>query len=82
MQLSWNPPTPVKSLFNQLEEGVTTTAAGGEALSDTHTICIGYNIIQGTGLFELDHVATVAKSLLPTKRWQTFKITSDEEGWY
>jgi hypothetical protein len=44
---------PVEALFNQLEEGVTFAAAGGKALSDTQVICMGYNIISATGLFEL-----------------------------
>jgi hypothetical protein len=49
MQLTWNPPTPVEALYNQLEEGVTFASAGGEELLDTQVIRIGYNIISTTG---------------------------------
>jgi hypothetical protein len=53
MMLPWNPPTPIKALFNQLEEVVSFAAAGGEALSGMQVIHTGYNIISATGLFKL-----------------------------
>ena len=52
MARSWNPPTPIKYLFEQLRIGHEISTEGGDAPLDTQLVHLGYNIIHKKGLFE------------------------------
>lgn len=51
MHAPWHPPTPIESLFQQLQVGMRLSAAAGEPQVDAQVARIGYNIILNTGLF-------------------------------
>lgn len=51
MMAAWQPPTPIDSLFQQLEDGIYFAAAANEPLVDTTVARMGYNIMVATGLF-------------------------------
>jgi hypothetical protein len=51
MAAAWQPPTPIDTLFQQLEDGVYFATAANEPLVDTTVARMGYNIIAATGLF-------------------------------
>jgi hypothetical protein len=46
-----SPPTPIDTLFQQLEDGIYFAAASQEPLFDTAVAHLGYNFIVKTGLF-------------------------------
>jgi hypothetical protein len=47
----WSPPTPIESLFKQLEEGKRMAALAQEPLADSQLVRIGQSLIFKTGLF-------------------------------
>ena len=51
MTMMWQPPTPIEVLFTQLEDGVAFALVGGEPISDTATMRMGYNNVNATGMF-------------------------------
>ena len=51
MKAPWGPPTPVETLFTQLDKGVAFATAGGDITSEQNTMRLGYNNIYATGLF-------------------------------
>jgi hypothetical protein len=51
MMAAWQPPTPIDTLFQQLDDGIYFATAAGEPLVDTAVARIGYNIIHKTGVF-------------------------------
>jgi hypothetical protein len=51
MNKTWQPPSPIEALFDQLQRGVTFAAATGEPIADATVARIGYNQILRTGLF-------------------------------
>jgi hypothetical protein len=53
MRLPWSPPTPIQTLFAQLEDGISYAAAGNEILSEPTVLRLGYNLILDNGLFDL-----------------------------
>eukprot|EP00978_Attheya_sp_CCMP212_P037757 scaffold181064_cov60-Attheya_sp.AAC.1 len=52
MGAAWNPPIPIEDMFEQLRAGAAFAAEGGDALSKPAMVCIGYNLILKTGLFD------------------------------
>lgn len=51
MAMPWHPPTPIETLFKQLQDGMRIAAAAGEPQVDAQVARLGYNIILKTGLF-------------------------------
>ena len=51
MKQAWNPPTPIESLFTQLEEGILFAAAGGEPLLESTVVRWGATIFQDSNAF-------------------------------
>ena len=47
----WSPPTPIESLFKQLEDGKRMAALAQEPIVDSQLVRIGQNLILKTGLF-------------------------------
>ena len=68
MKAPWHPPTPIESLFKQLEDGKDFAEKGNESISDTQLIRWGYENIQNTGLFNAD-----------SKKWR--KLSSSDQTW-
>jgi hypothetical protein len=66
MKKAWNPPTPIEELFTQLEEGRAFAIAGGDPISATAAIRLGYNLILATGVFEI-----------PSREWRN-KAAADK----
>jgi hypothetical protein len=53
MAAPWNPPTPIESLYQQLQDGMEFAAAGGEPMATNTILRIGYTNIANTGLFDV-----------------------------
>ncbi len=51
MTESWNPPTPIEVLFEQLKEGKEFAAEGNETFLDAQLMRLAYDNIKATGLF-------------------------------
>jgi len=51
MYTSWNPPTPIETLYEQLVDGQQFAIQGGETIHDSQLVRKGYEIIVKTGLF-------------------------------
>jgi hypothetical protein len=52
MTMMWQPPPmPIEVLFTQLEDGVAFALVGGEPISDTATMRMGYNNVNATSMF-------------------------------
>ena len=51
MKQAWNPPTPIESLFTQLEEGLLFAEAGGEPLMESTVVRWGATIFQDSNAF-------------------------------
>jgi hypothetical protein len=53
MAAAWTPPTPIESLFAQLEDGIRFATAGNDPPSMPTVVRQGYNIVYATGLFDV-----------------------------
>ena len=53
MNAPWHPPTPIESLWMQLDHGSTFAAAAGEPIPVSMVIRTGYNLLFATGLFDI-----------------------------
>ena len=51
MKVPWNPPTPIETLFLQLEEGQEFALEGNEKIDDTTLVRLGYDNVVATGQF-------------------------------
>ncbi len=51
MRTAWSPPTPIETLFKQLEEGKRMAALAKEPIADSQLVRIGQSLIFKTGLF-------------------------------
>ena len=54
MYASWNPPTSIETLYEQLTDGQQFASKGGESIHDSQLVRKGYEIIAKTGLFDED----------------------------
>ena len=54
MYASWNPPTSIETLYEQLTDGQQFASKGGETIHDSQLVRKGYEIIAKTGLFDED----------------------------
>ena len=50
MNLPWNPPTPIETLYTQLTEGAAFAAVADEVIPATWIVRSGYDNIYKTGL--------------------------------
>ena len=81
MKQQWNPPTPIETLFEQLEDGKHFAAKGHEVIDDTQLIRWAYDNIKRTGLFDRD-CEKWRKKPQADKDWtsfQTFFLEADED---
>jgi len=53
MNLPWNPPTPIETLFKQLTDGFDFTRTGQEELALNQVLRMGYNNIHHTDFFSV-----------------------------
>jgi hypothetical protein len=53
MQLQWNSPTAIESLFLQFENGVSLATAGQDVPNKPTVLRGAFNIIEKTGLFDI-----------------------------
>lgn len=60
MTQAWSPPTPIETLFTQLDDGIIFATAGGEVPAEKAVLRMGYNVIEANGLFDL-----------PCTKWRT-----------
>jgi hypothetical protein len=51
MRTPWSPPTPIETLFQQLEEGKRMATLAAEPIADSQLVRIGQHLIFKTGLF-------------------------------
>ena len=51
MKAQWNPPTPIETLFKQLENGQEFAAEGNEKIDDSILVRYGYDNVVATGVF-------------------------------
>ncbi len=51
MRTPWSPPTPIETLFKQLEDGKRMAALANEPIADSQLVRIGQSLIFKTGLF-------------------------------
>jgi hypothetical protein len=49
---AWHPPTPIETLFTQLDDAAIFATAGGMPIGDGNIVRAGYNLIYATGVFE------------------------------
>jgi hypothetical protein len=50
---AWHPPTPIETLFDQMDSASNFAIAGGAAIGEPNVVRAGYNLIFATGLFDL-----------------------------
>ena len=72
MRAPWNPPTPIETLFDQLEDGQEFAAQGNETIDDSQLMRWAYDNIKATGLFDKD-CERWRKRPPAVKTWTTFK---------
>ena len=53
MNAQWTPPTAIENLFKQLLDGQIFARQGGETISDSQFLRLGYDLVLATGLFEM-----------------------------
>ena len=53
MKAQWDPTTPIKGLFEQIDDGSTYATAGDDAFTDTQLVCFDYNNIDSNGRMSL-----------------------------
>jgi hypothetical protein len=51
MRTPWSPPTPIETLFHQLEEGKRMAALANEPIADSQMVRLGQTLLLKTGLF-------------------------------
>ena len=81
MKQQWNPPTPIETLFEQLEDGKHFAAKGHEVIDDTQLIRWAYDNIKRTGLFDRD-CEKWRKKPHADKDWTSFQqffLEADED---
>ena len=77
MKIPWNPPTPIETLFLQLEVGKDFAKEGGEVIDDSHLVRLGYDNVAATGQFT--KYCTKWRKRLPVDRtWAHFRTVFTE----
>ena len=72
MRAQWTPPTPIETLFDQLEDGQEYAAQGKEIINNSQLMRWAYDNIKATGLFDKD-CERWRKRPTPLKTWTAFK---------
>ena len=72
MRAPWSPPTPIETLFDQLEEGQEFAAQGNEIIDNSQLMRWAYDNIKATGLFDKD-CERWRKRPPAVKQWTAFK---------
>jgi hypothetical protein len=72
MKIQWNPPTSIKIVFTQINDGVDFATAGGDTPTGPSIICITYKIVAVTGRFEVATHKWWAKTAV-NKTWEVFQ---------
>ena len=73
MMQPWSPPTPIETLFTQLDECAIFATAGGEAIAPATIVRIGYNIMEANGLFDTACHKWRTEVTAPNKTLDAFK---------
>lgn len=73
MMQPWSPPTPIETLFTQLDEGAIFAIAGGEPIAPATIVRIGYNIMEANGLFDTACHKWRTEFTAPNKTLDAFK---------
>ena len=77
MKVQWNPPSPIESLFLQLEYGQAFAAEGNETIENSILIRLGYDNIVETGQFSR-YDSKWRKRLIATQTWTDFRTCFTE----
>ena len=72
MKAPWSPPTPIETLFDQLDDGMEFATKGNEVIDDSQSMRWAYDNIKATGLFDKD-CERWRKRTASTKSWAAFK---------
>ena len=72
MKQAWNPPTPIEELYKQLRDGQKFAKKGGEDITDSQLVRIGYDQVYKTGLFD-KACAKWRRQALTDKTWKKFQ---------
>ena len=72
MRTTWNPPTPIEAMYEQLETGQKFATRAGETIAETQLVRWAYEIVDKTGLFERP-CETWRNKALVDRTWVTFK---------
>ena len=72
MKASWSPPTPIETLFDQLDDGQEFAAQGNEVIDNSQLMRWAYDNIKSTGLFDKDCERWRKRPPI-TKIWPAFK---------
>jgi hypothetical protein len=51
MNAQWNPPTSIADLYKQLQDGQVFAKDGKEDITGSQLLCLCYNNVNATGLF-------------------------------
>lgn len=81
MKSQWMPPTPIETLFEQLDDGKLFAAKGHEKIDDTQLMRWAYDNIKNTGLFDRD-CEKWRKKHQSEKDWSAFQkffLSADED---
>ena len=72
MKVQWNPPSPIESLFLQLEDGQAFASEGNETIDDSILVRLGYDNILATGQFT-KYCAKWRKRAIADQKWPDFR---------
>ena len=81
MKAQWMPPTPIETLFEQLEDGKIFAEKGHEKIDNSQLMRWAYDNIKNTGLFDRD-CEKWRKKEQTEKDWTSFQkffLTADED---
>jgi hypothetical protein len=73
MNAQWNPPTPIADLFQQLQDGQTFAKDGLKDITDSQLLCLCYDNVNKTGLFD-DALKIWRAKPEASKTYKDFKI--------
>ena len=72
MKTPWSPPSPIETLFDQLDDGQEFAVKGKEIIDDSQLMRWAYDNIKSTGLFDKD-CELWRKRPSATKTWTVSK---------
>ena len=76
MKQQWMPPTPIETLFEQLDDGKLFAAKGREVIDDSQLKRWAYDNVKKTSAFLIATAKSGARNLKLINRGPTFKSSS------